>query len=456
MTKNFVLDTNILLHDPSCFDRFEEHNLHLLYPVIEELDNHKDDEGEIGFNAREVARRISKMREEGDLKKGVKTRGGGKIFFHLDDDISFDDIPEGWNKKKSDNIIVWLTKQLAKKKKNVILVTNDNYMLLKADMLSLAAEYYKNDRAAKELYTAREVLHVNDEDFNKLVSNKELTIRGDLFWERETEIQQGMYITVKNWANGSMLTQVDDNKIHLLKYQDINPCDIVPRNAGQRFLIESLMKPIDECPLICVNGPAGTGKTLLALAAGLHQVMETEQFETVLLCRANVMMGGRQEELGHLPGTEFEKISPLFRSIYDNCRIIFGSDRIDDKIRELFDRKYLDAQALAYIRGRSIENTFIILDEAQNCTPSEMLTIATRLGKGSRLCVIGDTNQIDNVRLDSRNNGLSFIIDRMGPNFKDHKGQRIGTSKLCDIVTFSEKECQRSPLAKEASERMRI
>lgn len=456
MRKNFVLDTNIILHDPTCFNRFDEHNIHLLFPVIEELENHKGDEGETGYNAREFARIISKYRETYDLTKGVPTPGGGKIFFYYEDNYDLNDMPPGWDKKKVDNIILWLTKGLAKKRRNVALVSNDTYMLLKADLLSLPAEHYKNDRAGKVLYTGREIYHLNNQDFAKLMAEGELKYNKDLFWEKDDRIEQGMYITVKTWENGSALTQVNGEKITLLQNQEINPCDISPRNAGQRFLIESLMKPVDETPLICVNGPAGTGKTLLALAAGLHQVMETKQYETVLLCRANVMMGGKQEELGALPGTEFEKISPLFRSIYDNCRIIFGPEDIDGKIEELFYRKFLDAQALAYIRGRSIENTFIILDEAQNCTPSEMLAITTRLGRGSRLCVIGDTNQIDNPRLDSRNNGLSFIIDRMGPHFKNSKGERLGTSRLTDIVTFTEKECQRSPLAKEASERMKL
>lgn len=455
MRKNFILDTNVILHDPNVLDRFEDNHIHLLAPVIEELDNHKSDNGEIGYIAREIARQLRKLRESGDLKKGLPTRGGGKIFIHFENEYNSCILP-GWNKNKTDNIILCLTKDLTEKKRNVVLVTNDIYMLIKADMLSITAEYYKNDRANKNLYAGRGTYHVLNGDFQKLMSEGRLKLREDIFWEPEPAIERGMYVTIKTWENGSALGQIQDDEIILLKNQNINPCDISPRNAGQRFLIESLMKPVDETPLICVNGPAGTGKTLLALAAGLHQVMETKQYDTVLLCRANVMMGGKQEELGALPGTEFDKISPLFRSVYDNCSIIFGPDNIDGKIEELFHRKYLDAQALAYIRGRSIEKTFIILDEAQNCTPSEMLAITTRLGKGSRLCVIGDTNQIDNPRLDSTNNGLSFIIDRMGPHFINKEGIKLGTSGLTDIVTFTESECQRSPLAKEASERMRV
>lgn len=456
MRKNFILDTNVLLHDPSCFDRFDEHNIHLLHPVIEELDNHKNDDGETGYNSREVARRIGRMLESKDISKGVPTRGGGKIFFHFEDLDNLEDIPEGWNKKKTDNVIILLAKNLAKKKRNVFLVSNDTYMLIKASLVGLPAEYYKNDRAGNNLYTGRMEYHVTDKDFDSLINNKYLNYREKLFWEPDSYIEQGMYIIIKTWSNQSALAQVNGKRINLLQKLTDLPCDISPRNAGQRFLIEALMKPAEECPMTLVNGPAGTGKTLLALAAGLHQVMEMKRYDSVLLCRANVMMGGRQEEIGALPGDEFDKISPLFRCIYDNCRIIFGSEGIDDKIDELFQKKYLDAEAIAYIRGRSIENAFIILDEAQNCTPSEILTITTRLGKGSKICIIGDTNQIDNHRLDSKNNGLAFAIDRMGPHFKNHKGERLGTSNLVDIVTFTEKECQRSPLAKEASERMKL
>ena len=456
MRKNFVLDTNVLLHDPRCFEKFEDNNIHILYPVLEELDSHKGDNGEIGYNAREIARKLNHLRMKHNLQKGVKTHGGGKLYFHLADEIKVEEMPEGWNRKKADNIILMLTIALSKQKRNVILVSNDAYMLLKANMLSVSAEYYKNDRASEDLYSGREIIHVSDEDFKTLSKTKKLKITPNTIYEKDLEIFHKMYLTVKTWTNQSILAQVHDQEIRVLENQKIFPMDIRPRNTGQRFLLESLLKPVTECPLICANGPAGTGKTLLALAAGLYQTMETKQYETVLLCRANVMLGGKQEELGALPGTEMEKISPLFRAIYDNCRIIFGSERINDKIDELFQRQYLDAQAIAYLRGRSIENTFIILDEAQNCTPSEILAITTRLGLSSRLCILGDTNQIDNPRLDSRNNGLAFAIDRMGPNFKDQDGKLLGTSNLCDIVTFTENECQRSPLAKEASYRMKL
>lgn len=199
-------------------------------------------------------------------------------------------------------------------------------------------------------------------------------------------------------------------------------------------------------PLTICVGPAGTGKTLFAIGCGLEQVMEKDNlYKRVLVCRSNVMM---DEEIGFLPGTEQDKISPLLRGLYDNLEVLFGNkddtkEEMSDKIEEIFSRGYVEAQAVSYLRGRSITDTFIIIDEAQNCTPNQILSIITRAGEGSKIVLLGDPNQIDNPRLDKRNNGLVYALERM-------KG-----SHLAEIISFDESECTRSALAKEASDKLR-
>lgn len=240
--------------------------------------------------------------------------------------------------------------------------------------------------------------------------------------------------------NSSVLVQYWGGQLRQLVNQDVEPWDIKPRNAGQRFMLEALMEP--DVPLVVVNGPAGCGKTLLVLASGLQQVVEDHVYKRVLLTRANVLMG---EEIGFLPGTEDEKIDPLLRSVYDNLEVLLGNsddkpEDIQDKIHELFERGYMKAEAVAYLRGRSIADTYIIVDEAQNLTPIQAKSIVSRVGAGSKLILLGDPSQIDRPRLDRYNNGLVYTIERM-------KG-------YANVITMSESECTRSELSKVASMRM--
>ena len=225
-----------------------------------------------------------------------------------------------------------------------------------------------------------------------------------------------------------------------------HPYDLEPRNMAQTFLMEALLSSCDEHPLTIVNGPAGTGKTLFAIGCGLEQVMEQKKYKRVLVCRANVPLDG-DDSLGFLPGTEQEKIAPLLRGAYDNLSILLGNkddteDDMESKIQFLFKKGFFATESMTYLRGRSICDSYIIIDEAQNCTPNQILSITTRVGEGSKLVLLGDVNQIDSPRLDRGNNGLAFALDRM-------KG-----SKLCEICSFDESESTRSPLAKEAAERL--
>lgn len=446
MRKNFVIDTNILIHNPNCLEKFEENNIYIPYPVIEELDGLKNAPGEAGFCAREATRNLAGLRNMGDLKKGIHTPGGGMIYLYIAEELDISKLPKGWKQDKMDNLILLSTLKLTEKKKNVILVTNDTNMILKADILGIKVQEYKNDRIAEgvELYSGRTVRHLKNADFGMFMDEKKI-LPDKLEDDGIGSVIPNEFINIMTWEGSSCLAKYDGVHIRGLEFQKRRPMGLKTRNAGQIFLQEALFSSYKEHPLTICVGPAGTGKTLFAIGCGLEQAMESNIYKRVLVCRANVMM---DEEIGFLPGTEQDKISPLLRGVYDNLEVLFADkndtkDMINDKITELFQRGYIEAQSVAYLRGRSITNTFIIIDEAQNCTPNQILSIITRAGEGSKIVLIGDANQIDNPRLDKRNNGLVYALERM-------KG-----SKLTEIVTFTESECTRSALAKEASDKLK-
>lgn len=496
MKKNYVLDTNILLHDPYCLTKFEDNTVWITHPVIEELDKFKSAGGETGYNAREVIRQLDEIGKKGDLIEGVKLDNGGILRLYITDWLDLSELPVGWDTRKMDNIILLSVKAIEKdligkalveakekyerelKKDNndktqendddtdmlyngfkdlvseselmkdidiqVILVCNDSLMRKKACMMDIDVQEYQNDRVKSEkLYTGRSIRHLTDKNMSKFATEGHIDV-SELYDEDLDAPIRNEYITLLSWTNSSFLAKYDGQTIRKLDDDRVTTY-LDARNTGQRFLQHSLMTSYDEKPLTICCGPAGTGKTLFAVACGLEQVMEKEVYKKVLICRANIMM---DEEIGFLPGGERDKIDPLLRGAYDNLEKILRNeedtnDEYEDKITDLFQRGYIDAQSVGYLRGRSIANTYMIIDEAQNCTPNQILSIITRAGENTKIVLLGDTNQIDNSRLDKRNNGLAYALERM-------KG-----SALCDIITFEESECTRSPLAKEASERLK-
>lgn len=452
--------------------------------VIEELDNHKNDPGERGYNVREAARSLNKLRENGNLMDGVRLENGGEVctFIPSYDFIHNVNFPDGWDRSKADNRILLTALQLQQniidtyrgfvddsefddgdfaelerecrnQAELVILVTNDTYMILKADALGLNVQQYRNDRVGKNLYTGRSEYYVEDSVIDTIYTTGCISPDNILFipmnsssdgsdgQSEDVKFTNNEFVVLHAMGkNSSVLVQYWDGQLRQLVNQDIEPWDIKPRNAGQRFMLEALMEP--NVPLVIVNGPAGCGKTLLALASGLQQVVEDHAYKRVLLTRANVLMG---EEIGFLPGTEEEKIDPLLRSAYDNLEVLLGTsddkpEDIQDKIHELFERGYMKAEAVAYLRGRSIADTYIIVDEAQNLTPIQAKSIVSRVGAGSKLILLGDPSQVDQPRLDRYNNGLVYTIERM-------KG-------YANVITMIESECTRSELSKVASIRM--
>lgn len=437
--KNFVLDTNILIHCPDAFLRFEENRVFVTQVTLEELDAKKSAPGETGYSAREAIRLLKSARGDGNLLAGVDLPGGGKLALIITETGTNSSLPAGWCPSKTDNIILLAVRSLGETLgEPVILVTNDCSMQLKADALGIPVEEYKNDRvSAKNRYTGRAEFFVPDGVLEQFSETGEIDLGplGITFFPNE-------FLTLRNYTGGSMLARFEQKMAKKLVFQKKTPCGVVARNAGQRFLQEAFFLPTGKVPLVFCQGVAGSGKTLLALACGLEQVMEEHAYKRVLICRPNVAM---DEGIGYLPGDESDKIAPLLRGCYDNLEVLFGNKEdtyreVEDKIRDLFDHGFIRAEALSFLRGRSIADTFVIIDEAQNTTPKQMHTIISRMGENSKLCVLGDPDQIDHPRLDRYNNGLVYAAEKMKE------------SRLCAQVTFLEKECTRSPLAREAAE----
>ena len=445
MSKNFVLDTNILLHDPRCFLKFDDNNLFIPHEVIEELDGLKGVRGETGYAAREAQRNLKKLRGKGNLfTDGAELPKGGRLSLFVNSSPSFSMLPNGWNSSKMDNLILLSVLAIEEKYGSAILVTNDVNMQLKADAMNIAVQEYKNDRIKDEdnLYSGK--VDINISVPPEYLGYKEEVIKyinEAVGAEEREKIPANAFVVFHDVSGATMLGKYDGQEFLPLQNNRRKPYDIFPRNMGQIFLQEALFS---DKPLVICNGPAGTGKTLLSLACGLEQVTEQRKYNQIVVTRANIIM---DKDIGFLPGDEESKIDPLIRGIYDNLGVLLGNkddtmEEIEDKIDEIFDRRYIDTQFLGFFRGRSISNSIVIVDEAQNCTPSQILTICTRAGQNTKIVLIGDTKQIDNPQLDIQNNGLSFAIERM-------KG-----AGCCEIVTFTEDESNRSELAKEAAQRL--
>lgn len=442
--KNFVLDTNLLIHCPDSMFRFEDNNVFITHTTLEELDNHKSDRGEVGFNVRESIRLLQKLRKKGNLMEGVDLPNGGKLFLLTSDVLNYRELPDGWDKEKPDNIILLMTLKLKHEKDNVILVTNDMSMTTKADILKIPVQEYRNDRVSnqQELYTGRAEIKVSEDVMD--VYEKDGEISCDMF-SADMKLEENQFVVLM--CGDYRLAGVCQNgKIRQLKFQSQKPFGVKPRNIGQLFAQEALMTSAEEVPLVILKGPAGTSKTFYSLACGLEQVIERNQYKRVLICRPNVKF---DEDIGYLKGTEMDKIMPLIRPCLDNLEELItlsekgqSAEEINDIIQEFFDRKWISAEALAYLRGRCITDTFIIIDEAQNTTANQILGIITRAGHGTKICVIGDVEQIDSPRLDMYNCGLSVASEKMR------------NAECVMQLTFTEDECTRSELSRFAAERL--
>jgi len=369
-------------------------------------------------------------------------------------------IPSTWSKDKADNRILQVCKALKEQGEDVWLITKDIFLRIKADAVDINVEDYYEKFVPEydDQYTGRAEVFVSSEKLQEFYSKKSLEVAALLNYDENLEeyitpiLYTNQFLIIHSMENPKQtaLGRYDGKNVVPLYTKDSKPLGLVPRNVGQRFMLEALSMDAGKAPLVIVKGPAGTAKTLFSLAVGLQKILNenSEHYRRILVCRPNVTM---DEDIGFLPGTEQEKISPFMRPIFDNLEILVDSDEkeryknekdLSEKIKDLFDRRIITTEAVAYLRGRSIVKNWVIIDEAQNLSPKQVKTIITRVGEGTKLILIGDPEQIDHAFLDSRSNGLCYASEKM-------KG-----SDLCYQVTLKYDECERSPLAYEGSKKL--
>lgn len=443
--KNFVLDTNVLLHDPGCLNRFKDNHICIPVDVLAELDKFKGEQSERGANARQVHRRLTELFSTGDVvTSGVPTEGGGTIRLVIyDPDFCEENSKELGqflrvfpDRERVDHRILAATVLLMEHNDTpVVLVTKDLNMQLKARAVGIDCEDYLNDKvdpAEVSSYDMR-CVDVDPSELQRFASSGELALEHP----RRKEVILNQYVLLKAGEKQTMPARLDANGTfvrlqipEVLRIPDGH--HLKPLNLGQKCLIDALLNP--DISLVTCYGQAGTGKTLVAVAAGLHE-MFNRRYNGLTISRPVISMG---DQLGFLPGTLDEKMKPWLQPIYDALDLLMqpsnsqgprrkqqkkesGGEAASKPYDALIERGIIEIEALCYIRGRSIPNRFFILDEAQQLTPQEAKTVVTRMSRGSKLVLVGDPAQIDNPYVDSRSNGLVFTRNRLkGQSFAAH------------------------------------
>lgn len=439
MVKNYVLDTNILLTSPNAILGFEDNNVYLTSTTLSELDSKKSIPSELGFNARTVLRLIENLRKEGLendelLITGVSLSTGGKLFIE-NNGISQKYIPNGFDIAESDNKILSSILYLTEKKHEpFILVSNDTSFRIKASICGVEVQEYMNDHQITEHYTGKATIELSKSQLKNLLTNESIDYENESLIENE-------FVEINKDKDGDVeaLAMYRNKHLGLITPQKVY--GITPLNTSQTFALEALLAPAEEIPLVILTGPAGAAKTFLSLAAGLEQVSKDctkGMYDKIMITRNNITS---DSDFGALPGDLEDKMMPLLAPFYDNIEALIrannpgiNNEDVSLRIDDLFASGTIKVCAMAYMRGRSISNTYLIVDEAQNSTKTQMRDIITRAGKGTKVVICGDPSQIDNHLLDKYNNGLVYASENM-------KGA------VCAQVTFENTESVRSILA---------
>ena len=445
--KTFVLDTNILLHNPNALKVFEDNEVIIPFQVLEELDNFKARTDDVGRNARSSIRYLDELRQKGNLAEGVKASpNGGRLRVVL---ASEQKLCPGLTEDTPDNRIIATAYHLDKdKKRDVIFVSKDINARIKSDALGLTAEDFENQKVDFEhLYTGWRERVVSADVIDRLYTDKEYRL-DDL----EQPLLANEYVLLRDEANEDHTALaryfIDKDAIVPLRPRRAPVFGIMPRNVQQTMALDLLLD--DNIKLVSLVGGAGTGKTLIALAAGMAKVLNDQTY-TKLLCARPIMPLGR--DIGYLPGDKDEKLTAWMQPIFDNMSYLLSNRTspegvedgkrhaqqlsVEQRMQALVEAGQVVLEPLTYIRGRSIPHQFMIVDESQNLTPHEVKTIASRVGDGTKLVLTGDATQIDNPYLDSSSNGLSYLVERLkGKGLVGHitltKSER---SELASLVT---------------------
>lgn len=435
LMKTYVLDTNVLLYSAQSLEAFEDNRVVIPMAVIEELDKFKRHQDELGRNARHVIRRLDELRRKGSLFNGVPLdNGNGKPAGVLQVIVGSGEVVEGMDMNQPDNRILRVAWQLHQELPDeiVVLISKDINLRIKADSLGIPVEDFERERVNfDELFSGERELEVPAAAIDNFYKNGFLELEDSLYPNEFAVLRDENKRSALGWKRGKRIEPIPR------EFSD-KAWNVTPRSKEQRMALAILLDPLIQ--VVTLVGQAGSGKTLLALAAALECTLQRNQYDSILVSRPIIPMGN---DLGYLPGSKDEKLDVWMQPIYDNLDFLLRNDKHDiqvvrRQIDELKRTRKLELEALTYIRGRSIPKQFVIVDEAQNLTPHEVKTIVSRAGEGTKMILTGDPYQIDNVYLDSCSNGLSYIVDRF-------KGLA-----LHGHITLRKSE--RSPLAAAAAE----
>jgi len=418
-SKVFILDTNVILHDSSCILQFKENDIIIPLTVIEELDHFKRGSQVINLNAREFARTLDSMTGSALFNGGVSLgKGRGKVRISISKALN-EEIREIFRDDTPDHRILSSAYEIQKKdsKRCVILVTKDVNLRMKAKALGIRAEDYTTDRVnnIEELYSGKEIIeNFDDNDLVKFFQPPYEIPFKDVSKKLKGEVLPNKFYILRNHSR-SVLAHLDQQKEVLRKVDKYDIYGIKARNAEQTFATDALTN--NDIPLVSLTGKAGTGKTLLAIASALHV---RKNYRQIYISRPVVPLSNK--DIGYLPGDIEDKLAPYMQPLWDNIKVIqdqFGeTDKQHQTITNMVKENKLVIEPLTYIRGRSLQRIFFIVDEAQNLTPHEIKTIITRAGEGVKLVFTGDIYQIDHPYLDSESNGLTYLIEHF-------KGQKL-------------------------------
>ena len=408
--KTYVLDTSVYLTDSNCIKSFNNNDIVIPLKVLEEIDKHKKRQDSVGSQARSIIRLLDSLRDKGSLSKGVRIDKGLGIIrvssynpLILPDDLDLED---------SDNQIIATAlseQEIAIKSRKVVVVSRDINMRVKCDALGLLTEDYQAEQVvdrAEGLYTGRSEILVDEQDIDRFYS-------GDEIWIDPSEhaLSPNQFVM--------LISNSNDKKTALARFYDYNrPLSKIiksnkkiwstePRNKEQQFAFDLLLDP--SIPVVSLVGKAGSGKTLLALAAGLEQTFGQDSIYKKIVVTKPVEPVGK--DIGFLPGSMEDKMLPWLAPIQDNLQFLMGDDKATLEL--YMEKGQIEVEAMTFIRGRSISNAFIVIDEVQNMTQHEIKTVLTRVGEGTKIVLTGDIEQIDNVYIDATNNGLSYVVERL-------------------------------------------
>lgn len=437
MVKNYIIDTNVLIHYPGCIHTFEDNNIIIPLICLEELDSLKKKEGMIGYQAREALREINNVRQYGDIHSGVSLPNGGTLRVELNH-MNPEKMPDGFDMNKNDNKILTIALNMREesKKLSTILVTKDLCVAIKAQSLGLEVQDYENDKVnVDHIYKGYREIELSSDQIDRIY-------HGGLELNTATgyDAVPNEFFCIKSYDNSSheTLAKYDGDRIVPLKYAGDKAWGLSPRNRGQKMAFELLMD--EEISLVTLSGGAGTGKSILSISVALQKVIESNAYSKIIYVKPAVSAG---DPIGFLPGTEQEKLKPFMDSFgdavenlmmeKDRSRASEGLDKpgrkrgngliekklfsVEDFLEQCRDNGIIEMKTFAFMRGRTLSNAIVIIDEAQEMTPHLAKLMLTRAGQDAKFVMIGDPsdNQIDNVFVDSKSNGLVYVVEKMKP-----------------------------------------